>query len=359
MNPTSAPKNHFPISTVGRARSIKLDTLPAKSVHEVGVATLYYGDFWTLYDRWDSPDTIVSDGAYGVLGFEGDTSDHTGIPAWYEDHIKAWSERAQLNTTLWFWNSEIGWAAAHPILEKYGWRYMNCNIWNKGIGHIAGNINTAKIRRFPVVSEVCVQYVRESTVNGTTLKVWLRDEWKRAGIPLKRANDACGVKNAATRKYFDQGRLWYYPPPEAFAKLSDYANEHGKPEGRPYYSEDGKTIISTEEWGRFRSTFNCPHGYTNVWDRSALRGAERVTTGPGRKGKAVHLNQKPLDLMEMIIKSSTNKGDVVWEPFGGLFTASLAASHLGRKAFGAEIDPTYYQFGVKRFEKQQQVLAIT
>jgi site-specific DNA-methyltransferase (adenine-specific) len=41
----------------------------------------------------------------------------------------------------------------------------------------------------------------------------------------------------------------------------------------------------------------------------------------------------------------------VWEPFGGLFTASLAAKQLGRRSFAAEIDPTYFQFGVQRFNQ--------
>jgi hypothetical protein len=89
------------------------------------------------------------------------TSDHLDLPEWYEPPVEASSKLALPNTTLWFWNSEIGWAVVHPILEKFGWRYVNCNIWNKGKGHIAGNVNTEKIRRFPVVTEVCVQYVRE------------------------------------------------------------------------------------------------------------------------------------------------------------------------------------------------------
>jgi site-specific DNA-methyltransferase (adenine-specific) len=95
---------------------------------------------------------IVSDGGYGVLGFDGDTSDHLGLPGWYEPHIKAWAAKATPQTTLWFWNSEVGWASVHPILEKYGFRYINANFWNKGKAHIARNVNTQKIRRFPVVT---------------------------------------------------------------------------------------------------------------------------------------------------------------------------------------------------------------
>lgn len=289
---------------------------------------------------------IVSDGGYGVLGFEGDTSDHLGLPEWYEPHIAEWAKSATAVTTLWFWNSEIGWAAVHPVLERYGWRYQNCNIWNKTFAHIAGNVNTQKIRRFPVVSEVCVQYVFEAKVQGVSLKEWLRAEWKRSGIPLRRANDACGVKDAAVRKYFDQGHLWYYPPPDVFERLQTYANEHGKPEGRPYYSFDGKRPATAKEWARMRSKFNCPHAVTNVWERHPVNGGERLKAPNGR---AVHLNQKPLDLMAMIIEASSDEGDVVWEPFGGLFTGALAARQTKRRAYACEIDPTYFQYGVSRF----------
>lgn len=336
-----------PTSTVGRGKAIVLATSPKESVYRSDSVSLHFGDSLDLYASWPAPTTIVSDGAYGVLGFEGDTSDHLDIPAWYEPHVKAWAARAMPTTTLWFWNSEIGWAAAHPLLEQHGFRYINCNIWNKGVGHIAGNVNTRRIRRFPVVTEVCVQYVFEAKIRGMSLKEWLLAEWKRSGLPLRRANEACGVRDAAVRKYFDQGHLWYFPPREAIERLSRYANEHGESAGRPYFSLDGCKPITGAEWETMRSKFECPHGVTNVWNRNAVRGEERVKTETGR---AVHLNQKPLDLMERIIGASTDEGDVVWEPFGGLFSASLAATRRKRRAFGAEIDATYFQYGVRRFE---------
>lgn len=342
------PRNVGPehTSTVGRGKSVVLEGEPESPTWSDESISVAYGDALEQYAKWDAPTVIVSDGGYGVLGFEGDTSDHLELPQWYEPHVEQWAKHAMPCTTLWFWNSEIGWAAVHPILEKYGWRYVNANIWNKGKGHIAGNVNTKKIRRFPVVSEVCVQYVLEPRITDRLLKHWLLDEWKRTGLPLKKANDACGVRDAAVRKYLDQGHLWYFPPAEKFQRMSDYANEHGAPEGRPYFAIDGKRAGTAKEWEVMRSKFFCPHGVTNVWDRPALRNNERVKAPNGR---AVHLNQKPLDLMQRIIEASSEEGDVVWEPFGGLFSGALAARVSGRKAFAAEIDSTYYQYGVARF----------
>lgn len=337
-------------STVGRGkaieRSMPLEVTAWRDEH----INAFYGDALLLCEHWPSPTCIVSDGGYGVLGFDGDTSDHLGLPEWYEPHIAAWSRRATAQTTLWFWNSEVGWAAVHPVLERHGWRYVNANIWDKGKGHIAGNVNTGKIRRFPVVTEICVQYVLEAQVGGQSLKQWLIAEWGRTGLPWRVANLACGVKDAATRKWLDRGHLWYPPPPEAFGKLAAYANEHGSPDGRPYFAVEGGLPGTAEQWERMRAKFRCPYAWTNVWQRPALRGAERsvVASINGLNGKAIHLNQKPLDLMRLIIEASTDAGDVVWEPFGGLFSASAAARKLGRQAYAAEIDPTYFHYGVER-----------
>lgn len=341
-----------PTSTVGRGRAVEsVSPTDVQNSWSDALVDVKLGDSLQFYDEWDTPTVIISDGGYGVLGFEGDTSDHLGLPDWYQEHIAAWSQRATPATTLWFWNSEIGWAAVHPILEAHGWRYVNANIWNKGKGHIAGNVNTRRIRRFPVVSEMCVQYVYEAKIDSLPLKKWLLREWKRTNLPLRKANEACGVADAAVRKYLDQSHIWYFPPPEMFVRMQEYANLHGDPMGRPYFCIEGDRPGSADQWAGMRAKFECPHGFTNVWDRPALRGTERYKLN-GDSGKAVHLNQKPLDLTAMLVEASSNKGDVVWEPFGGLFTACIAARMAGRRSFGAEIDPTYFYYAVKRLRDE-------
>ena len=349
MKNDSNSAKSIPISTVGRQRNYSLNDVEiACNSIRIDDILLECGDSLTKYAQWEAPTVIISDGGYGILGFQGDTSSHLTLPDWYEPHIKEWSKYALPSTTLWFWNSEIGWAAVHPVLEKYGWEYVNCNIWNKGLGHIAGNVNTAKIRRFPVVTEVCVQYTFKPKINGRTLQHWLIDEWKRTGLAFRYANDACGVKNVASRKYFDAGHLWYFPPPEMFEKIVEYANKYGADEGKPYFSKDGISPMTFDEWSLMRYKFHCPHGYTNVWERSALRGNERVKSPVGET-QAAHLNQKPLDLIKLIIEESSDPNDVIWEPFGGLFTSALAARQLGRRAYASEIDPVYFSMAKARF----------
>ena len=323
-----------------------------KKIYKFGDVTIYNQDVLTLYDDWPTPDVIVSDGGYGVSGFRGDANEPSGLKAWYRPHIKAWSVNARPGTTLWFWNTEVGWATVHPILEEYGWDYVGCNIWDKGIQHIAGNCNLPVLKGFPVVTEVCVQYVRraEFSVSGKTLtlKEWLRQEWERTQLPLYKTNEACGVANAATRKYFTKDHLWYAPPPEVFAKLVTYANGHGAKEGRPYFSLDNEKPATQEEYARLFAKFDGKYGITNVWEHPPLHNGERVRLSGSPK--YAHLNQKPLKLINLILEVSSDPGDMIWEPFGGLCSVGLASFLSNRLAFCAEMDSDIFQIAVSRIE---------
>jgi len=107
-----------------------------------------------------------------------------------------------------------------------------------------------------------------------------------------------------------------------------------------------------------RAKWNYLHGFTNVWAKSQLSGIERIKLkkDDGRSMRFVHLNQKPLELMELQIKATTAVGDVVWEPFGGLGSATVAAILLGRNAYYAEVDEQYYEITKDRCASCQQEL---
>lgn len=316
---------------------------------------IYFDRAGKLYPEWPSPICIISDGPYGVSGFPGDERKWASLAEWYEPHIKAWSLRSTPETTLWFWNTEVGWATVHPLLAAQGWEYRCCSVWDKGMSHVAGNANTQTLRKFPVVTEVCVHYVKAALFQvddrTLTMQEWLRHEWVRSGLPLRLANHACEVLNAATRKYLTADHLWYYPPPEAFVKLADYANRHGKLEGRPYFSFDGKQPVSAERWSKMRAKFQCPIGVTNVWSEPQVGGAERIQgerDGMKYKFSSLHGSQKPLRFTELIIRSSTDEGDVVWEPFGGLCPGGVVSYHLRRNYYAAEIIPEFYLAAARR-----------
>ena len=61
-----------------------------------------------------------------------------------------------------------------------------------------------------------------------------------------------------------------------------------------------------------------------------------------------HPTQKPIALLERIIKASSNEQDTILDPFSGTFTTSYVASTLNRKSIGIEIDEEYTKIGLRR-----------
>ena len=183
-----------------------------------------------LYKQWPKPTCIISDGPYGVSRFPGDNHKAESLAEWYQPHIRAWSKHATAQTTLWIWNTEVGWATMHPVLVANGWKYRCFNNWDKGPSHVAGNANTQTLRKFPVVTEIFMHYVNvpifQMDGQPLTMQQWFHYEWKRMGLAFQLANQACEVLNAATRK-------------------------------------TSRQIISgiTRRWAKF----NCNMGVSNVW----------------------------------------------------------------------------------------------
>lgn len=63
-----------------------------------------------------------------------------------------------------------------------------------------------------------------------------------------------------------------------------------------------------------------------------------------------HPTQKPLALLERVIRASSNSGELVLDPFSGTFTTSFAAKKLGRRSIGIEIDEEYVKIGLRRLQ---------
>ncbi len=321
----------------------------------IGSVTLDLGDAMERYETWERPTVVIVDGPYGLRSFPGDPPTVEELPEWYAPHVAAWSKAALPETSLWFWGTELSWATVHPVLRLHGWDYRTAYVWDKGKAHIAGNVNSRSLRKFPVVTELIVHYERRVVLaagDGRQLPIkdWLRAEWSRSGLSFSQTNDACGVANAATRKYFTTDWRWYFPPPEMMVRLADYANLHGAATGRPYFSLDGQTPLTAGAWAKMRSKWHYVHGITNVWAAPALHGSERLRNGNGLQ--SAHMNQKPLALTERMILATSDPGDVVWEPFGGLCTGAVASLRTERRAFAAEILPAYYELAVARLEDE-------
>ena len=68
----------------------------------------------------------------------------------------------------------------------------------------------------------------------------------------------------------------------------------------------------------------------------------------GNEGSTVHPTQKPVALMEYLIRTYTNEGDTVLDNCMGSGTTGVAAVNTGRNFIGIERDPDYFAIARKR-----------
>ena len=73
--------------------------------------------------------------------------------------------------------------------------------------------------------------------------------------------------------------------------------------------------------------------------------------GVERLKEPKHPTQKPVKILEHIIKIASNPDDVVLDMFMGVGSTGVASHNLGRKFIGIEIDKAYYEAAQKRIEK--------
>ena len=72
---------------------------------------------------------------------------------------------------------------------------------------------------------------------------------------------------------------------------------------------------------------------------------------PNRKNK-LHPTQKPVELLEYLISTYSNEGDVVLDTFMGSGSTGVACQNLNRDFIGIEIDEKYFEIAEKRVNER-------
>lgn len=110
--------------------------------------------------------------------------------------------------------------------------------------------------------------------------------------------------------------------------------------------------VSTAEHKRNskRTTNYGEHGLTSYDSTERYPRSVQVFASDKQKSKR-HSTQKPVKLMEYLIKTYTNEGDVVLDNCMGSGTTGIAAQNLNRKFIGMELDEEIFADAVERLEE--------
>lgn len=74
------------------------------------------------------------------------------------------------------------------------------------------------------------------------------------------------------------------------------------------------------------------------------------------RGKSLHPTAKPLELVEWIVRSYSNEGDTVLDPFFGSGTTIAASLIAGRHGIGCDISPEYFETAKQRLIELEAAL---
>lgn len=120
--------------------------------------------------------------------------------------------------------------------------------------------------------------------------------------------------------------------------------------GKPYVRKKGTTSLNYGKADKNTITIN--HG-----TRYPVKTINFKSSSHSSKA-FTHPTQKPVDLLEYIIKTYTNKGMTVLDNVMGSGSTGVAAINLKRNFIGIEKDPKFYQFAEQRIMKAKQEILL-
>ena len=166
---------------------------------------------------------------------------------------------------------------------------------------------------------------------------YFREERLKLGWNYKQCDDYLGIK--ASYCYWDKPTTHPYRIPDE--------NHYFKLQKTGYFKRTYEELRQEyeelrEEYESLRYTFNLNEVQENiscVWTNKEINSGKK------------HSCQKPTDILEKIIKTSSNEGDIILDCFMGSGSTGVACMNTNRKFIGIELDNNYFDIASKRIEE--------
>lgn len=158
-------------------------------------------------------------------------------------------------------------------------------------------------------------------------------DWKSSGDRLLSFDDVRGLPIDTIRQYFRK-----------------FSEEHVyNYEAHVRFAED------MEDAGRLPKTFMAidPVSHKDwIWDD--VTRMRTLNSRQSQKNRQNHICPLQLDIVERLIERYSNKGDVVFDPFGGIGTVPYCAVKMGRKGLSTELNYDYWRDGLTYLREAQE-----
>ena len=243
---------------------------------------------------------------------------------WVEKWVRELSRIVKTNCSFWLFGYVKILSKILPIVEKYGFVFRQQIIVDKGMRSISGRA-TKNYKMFPTTTESIFFFVKNNQPN---IKKFLKERQKEIGLTAKEINERMEVKS-------NGGGLWsLYTGENILAQIPT----------REMWEKLQEILKFKIDYSEVNFTYNPQMGFTDVWKDIDFYEEDRN-----------HSTQKPLKLIERIVKASSNEGMLVLDPFMGSGTTAVIAQKLKRRFIGFEIDKKYYNYSISRLSQKTLV----
>jgi len=289
----------------------------------------------------ESVDALITDPPYmGVVSDDWDNQWKTIDE--YLDWCETWisESRRVLKKSgsfyIYGWSYQL--SRLIPIFEKYGFSFKQDIVIWKGMKSAAGRISN-KLKMFPTTTEHLHFYYVDST---EYIRNLLNEKRTQTGLKTSEINAYLGKATTG-------GGTW--------SSIAGLKQKGLSEPTKTDWEKLDKLFGGLPNYDDIVYKFNLPSGVTDVFDDIDFYDKEY------RKVK-FHPTQKPLKLVERIIQSSTNEGDVVLDLFGGSCSTAIGCINTNRNYIISELDTTYYEVAINWIEtyskkKEESILKFT
>src|SRR3989344_5549554 len=236
-----------------------------------------------------------------------------------EKWIKELSRVAKTNSSFWLFGYVKILSKILPLAEKYGFVFRQQIIVDKGMRSISGR-KTSTYKMFPTTTESIFFFVKNNQPN---IKKFLKQRQEEIGLTAKEINDKLECKSnggGLWSLFTGENILAQIPTKERWEKLQEI-------------------LKFKMDYSEVNFIYNPQMGFTDVWRDIDFYKEDRE-----------HSTQKPIKLIERLIKASSNEGMLVLDPFLGSGSTAVASKKLNRNFVGIEVDKEYCDKARKRLK---------
>jgi site-specific DNA-methyltransferase (adenine-specific) len=315
---------------------------------------LYHGDCLELMKDIpdNSVDCIICDLPYGITGCEWDN---------VIDYQQMWKEIVRIvkyNTNcLFFCNQPF----SSSLITSNKEDYSHMLYWKKNYttGFLSSNRQPLRCVE-EIAVFICCRYSNDYTSEShSALKDYMISELKKSGFTKKQLNEFFNSWMASTH-YFTRNGRFDIPSKENYIRLQkltkcfprayeDIRYEYDSELKKATYNPVGVKDCSIHKSGKISEVYSHT---TEDYVQTKTNYPSNLLEFNGLTPKSrVHPTQKPVNLLEYLIKTYSNEGDTILDFTMGSGSTGVACMNTGRKFIGIEKDEKYFKIAEERIKE--------